>query len=918
MIAHRIIRALAGVAVLAGISYVETLCVFHRAAMSEGEEFLRQRQWAAAEQSFQEALDVKGFSFSRKAAGGVRRARMDAAKEVYDAAMAEGREMLARGEWLVAADAFGRACAVDGYSHDKAALAGRKQARSKAAAEAYQLAMDTGRKLMDEERWDAAEAAFEKALSADGYGADKAAAAGRETARYNAVSTAYTAAMEQGLALLEQQQWDAAGKAFVEAAEIAVSKSDVVLPQGREQALKAVARVSYQKATTAGRMLLQEKNWEKAEAAFGEALAVAGYERDDVALVGQVLARDGAARELFEATMAKAQESLRGERWAEAEAAFEQALGVPTYARNTAALDGRETARDGVARVAYLDACQRGVALLEAGNWVEAEKVFSQARELRGHADKPEGRTGQALAAAEAALARAAAEKEAGEWPDVFAALSQTDAEVPTVESLVVLWPAAVPARLADVSERYSASLAEAGDKLVPRLTVRAFLNDQEVQGVSVLVLGDGSMSVKTPGTVDLEPEKRYFLHASHAQGSDRYLATAAYRTRQWGAAETRLELKQMTPLGVPAVSMRLEPVPAGTFRMGSDVGDGSERPSHDVNLTRGFWMARTETTNAQYQIFLKRSGYDGQRDADNNYLAHHQAWRKSASDAANCPVVAVSWCNAAAFCRWVSEREEMAGRLPAGYEYRLPTEAEWEYAARGGDRSRGHVFSGSNEPGDVAWHKGNSGGWFKANQTHEVGDRAPNELDLYDLSGNVTEWCQDAYASYAEAPETDPCVSAGIDAQRVCRGGSWDDDEYVCRVTRRRGESPSSTHNNLGFRVVLAPALASSGTRAGTRPSGAQAGAPAFGTQAGAGASGTIVSVNPEWGFVVIGLGKGAKPRPLAQMAVLRGTDHICDVRVRVVQGDHVVADIVGQGGVPAAGDSVSSTLGSAGNAAP
>ncbi|MCM1170246.1 MAG: formylglycine-generating enzyme family protein, partial [Bacteroides sp.] len=131
---------------------------------------------------------------------------------------------------------------------------------------------------------------------------------------------------------------------------------------------------------------------------------------------------------------------------------------------------------------------------------------------------------------------------------------------------------------------------------------------------------------------------------------------------------------------------------------------------------------------------------------------------------------------------------------------YVLPTEAQWEYAARGGKKSKGYKYAGSNNIDEVAWHIDNSNG-----RTHAVGMKKANELGIYDMSGNVWEWCADWYASY-DANDTDNPTGPQIGANRVVRGGGWGNDARYCRVSFRVGGDPGSRDIFLGFRVALLP----------------------------------------------------------------------------------------------------------------
>ena len=132
------------------------------------------------------------------------------------------------------------------------------------------------------------------------------------------------------------------------------------------------------------------------------------------------------------------------------------------------------------------------------------------------------------------------------------------------------------------------------------------------------------------------------------------------------------------------------------------------------------------------------------------------------------------------------------------GKRFRLPTEAEWEYAARGGKKSCGYQYSGSNTLGDVAWYSDNSG-----KKTHAVGTKQPNELGIYDMTGNVWEWCQDWYGSYSSSPQTNP-TGAVRGSCRVGRGGSWGNSARYCRSSYRGYITPGDRFNRLGLRLVL------------------------------------------------------------------------------------------------------------------
>ena len=152
-------------------------------------------------------------------------------------------------------------------------------------------------------------------------------------------------------------------------------------------------------------------------------------------------------------------------------------------------------------------------------------------------------------------------------------------------------------------------------------------------------------------------------------------------------------------------------------------------------------------------------------------------------------------------------DRQEFVKKLNqlAGLTFSLPTEAEWEYAARGGNKSKGYKYSGSNTIGDVAWYEANAyyvGSSSSSFGTHQVGTKSPNELGIYDMSGNVYEWCSDRYGSYSSLSQTNPTgPTSGV--TRVLRGGCWFINVQYCRVAFRGSRTPGSRDSDLGLRLV-------------------------------------------------------------------------------------------------------------------
>ena len=220
-------------------------------------------------------------------------------------------------------------------------------------------------------------------------------------------------------------------------------------------------------------------------------------------------------------------------------------------------------------------------------------------------------------------------------------------------------------------------------------------------------------------------------------------------------------------------ITIEMVKVEAGTFMMGATSEmlnpEDDEKPVHKVTLTHDYYMGKYEVTQALWKTVMGSNPSKFKGD--------------------NLPVENVSWNDSQEF---ISKLNSMTGR-----KFRLPTEAEWEYAARGGKKSRGYLYSGSSNISDVAWYDGNSG-----SKTHPVGMKQANELGIYDMSGNVYEWCQDRFGSYVSSPQTNP-IGGNSGSLRVRRGGSWHHDAWICRSSDRYG-SAEYRLSYLGLRLVL------------------------------------------------------------------------------------------------------------------
>lgn len=255
-------------------------------------------------------------------------------------------------------------------------------------------------------------------------------------------------------------------------------------------------------------------------------------------------------------------------------------------------------------------------------------------------------------------------------------------------------------------------------------------------------------------------------------------------------------------------VDIELVAVKGGEFNMGCS-GDNpdcgiDEQPEHEV-VVDDFYISQFEITNAQFCAFLNSAGVGANASKNGKQLiALDQKLSQikfmngkfvPEQGCDNYPVVEVSWFGAAAFCKWAGGR--------------LPTEAEWEFAARGGNKSKGFTYSGSNNLDEVGWHFGNSeneksSGFYEKHGTMPVGLKKANELGIYDMTGNVYEWCSDHYNRdyYGYSPKNNP-QGPGSGYSRVLRGGSWGDQQKACRVTYRISVGEYTNYFMYGFRFV-------------------------------------------------------------------------------------------------------------------
>ena len=238
----------------------------------------------------------------------------------------------------------------------------------------------------------------------------------------------------------------------------------------------------------------------------------------------------------------------------------------------------------------------------------------------------------------------------------------------------------------------------------------------------------------------------------------------------------------------VEGAKFKMVRVEGGTFTMGATPKQAAqagldERPAHQVML-RSYYIGQAPVTQKLWQAVM-----------GGNPCYHSR--RNDYRDCGRRPVESVSWYDCK---RFIDRLNELLKDQLKGKRFRLPTEAEWEFAARGGNKGKNndHLYAGSDDIDQVAWYEGNSG-----SQTHPVMQKQPNELGLYDMSGNVFEWCEDYWAGYSSEPQDNPTGLASGSC-RVNRGGCWNGNAGACRVSYRGFGAPSGAGRSLGLRLAL------------------------------------------------------------------------------------------------------------------
>jgi formylglycine-generating enzyme required for sulfatase activity/ankyrin repeat protein len=310
-----------------------------------------------------------------------------------------------------------------------------------------------------------------------------------------------------------------------------------------------------------------------------------------------------------------------------------------------------------------------------------------------------------------------------------------------------------------------------------------------EVHAKGTLYIGDTSLGQLSPGSFARIDD----VEAGQVRLEMRY-ADGRTETRSVNVSKNAVAAVSFSYVERPKVSENMAFVEGGAFMMGDTLGDNQldEKPVHSAALS-SYFIGKYEVTFDEYDEF---SGSTGRKNSGD------QGWGRGPR-----PAINVSWYDAVEYCNWLSKKEGLeecytvsGSNITCDFNtngYRLPTETEWEYAGRGGNRTYGYKYAGSGDVDVIGWHSGNSGG-----RTQPAGQKRPNELGLSDMSGNVWEWCWDWYGNYASHSPTNP-TGAASGTNRVLRGGSWLNGPYTLRTSGRNSLGPDSSSSVVGFRIA-------------------------------------------------------------------------------------------------------------------
>ena len=277
------------------------------------------------------------------------------------------------------------------------------------------------------------------------------------------------------------------------------------------------------------------------------------------------------------------------------------------------------------------------------------------------------------------------------------------------------------------------------------------------------------SLKLKKEGISDSEIYRKWNSYIKESSSDQLYYEWQ--NTESNYSSAKRTEDNELMAINICGVQFEMVYVKGGTFKMGSYRGNRDEMPIHTISLN-DYYICKTQITQKIWKTVMKK----------NPSRFHYND---------KCPVENVSWYDCLDFIMRISKL--------SGLKFRLPSEAEWEFAANGGMQTVHNRYSGHNFIGQVGWYSR-----ISLKKTHPVGMKQPNELGIYDMSGNVREWCQDVYQKYTLNPSTIKPLGQRIDSLRVIRGGSWFDIESDCRITKRFYNHPEFRDDKTGFRLVL------------------------------------------------------------------------------------------------------------------
>ncbi len=568
--------------------------------------------------------------------------------------------------------------------------------------------------------------------------------------------------------------------------------------KAEEQRIINECKAKYELAMSRGNKLLREHNWNEAKISFNEALKIFGYEYDKAATKGVRTAQGKVEafhkkqlKDKYDSLITAGNVALKKQNWTGAKAAYNEALKVESYEYAEEALEGVRNAKGGAELMQKRNAAT-----------IAFRAVMSSAKEALKKANISGYNNDTFKAFCEAGMRKLKRFKNSEYWRYIGkSSQREMNAMANELENLKISF---------NVKYRTSRAMAECEQVYQQTLefyrAARLF-NKKDPQAYEKC-----SKTVKTISKFMRNNNYRYITAGAKNRLRKLYEQAKSYLKTFWNSSS---KCQRRTAL---RSNMKLVYVAPGSFMMGSPSNEkhrNSNEIQHRVMISQGYWIGKYEVTQNEYQEIM-----------DNNPSRFKNGRN---------PVEQVSWYDAVEFCKRLTEREHRVGRLPFGYEYRLPTEAEWEYAARGGNKNRGKKYSGSNNIDRIAWHHENSGDsnckyscWKIANtlkmnkklkmdttlnnnnRPHKVGTKSCNELGIYDMSGNVWEWCLD-HCDYFTRVITDTYRNGVIDpvcrkgTYRVIRGGSWFNFPRFCRVSLRRKLSPSFTFNFQGFRIAVA-----------------------------------------------------------------------------------------------------------------